>query len=121
MWQNFQNYAGAWNFGPPLDSAKTVKQLVEELILQWGSGGWIDASNPEDFYEAPQLRLSTEKVCELLGWRTVYDFQQAITATVNWYRAFYAGADTKFLRDLCCFQIAGYCTEAQVKGLPWLS
>ncbi len=122
MWQNFQSFSGAWNFGPPMDSAKTVKQLVEELIRQWGSGEWIDASNPEDFYEAPCLRLSPEKARELLGWRTVYDFQQALAATVNWYRAFYAQAGTPgLLHDLCCLQIAEYCTEAQGKGLPWLS
>lgn len=119
MWQNFQSYSEAWNFGPSIESAKTVRQLVEELIRQWGSGEWLDVSNPEDFYEVPYLRLSSEKAHERLRWQPLYDFQRTIAATVNWYRAFYEGAGAEFLRDLCFFQIAEYCSEARCQGLPW--
>ncbi len=75
---------GAFNFGPSLPSNRTVKDLVE-CILQYWTGTWVDRSNPTEPHEAKLLNLVTDKAFHLLNWQPVWDFQQTVKETVDWY------------------------------------
>jgi CDP-glucose 4,6-dehydratase len=85
--------ADAWNFGPPPGSARTVHDLVAEVLTAWGGGRWEDASDPSAPHEAGLLQLSTDKARALLGWRPRWDFTTTVRRTVEWYRAHLAGED----------------------------
>lgn len=109
----------AFNFGPGVGSTRTVRELVEEILLHW-PGQWVDGSDPKAPHEAKLLGLDIAKAARVLGWRPVWDFATAIGNTVDWYKrqtgqpVFDAAAVTRG-------QIAAYVAAARAQGLSWTS
>ncbi len=97
-----------WNFGPEGDSARPVSALVTALVAEWGSGAWIDQSDPKAHHEASLLRLSIDKAHAKLGWRPRWAFDETIARTVAWYRAQQQGASMQALKALTLEQLSAY-------------
>lgn len=110
--------ASAFNFGPAVDSQRTVRDLVETMLQFW-PGQWRDASNPNAVHEAGRLQLSIDKAHALLGWKPVWDFKQTLAATVSWYRDHATSSDPKSVQTLTRRQISEYVYAATEAGLPW--
>jgi CDP-glucose 4,6-dehydratase len=91
MKDNPELYSGAWNFGPSYIKNINVQKLVELIIREWGSGQSEVASRSEKnaFHEASYLMLDISKSVTKLGWKPVYDFDEAIQKTVAWYKNYY--------------------------------
>ncbi len=104
--------ASAFNFGPPLDSNRTVADLVIEVLKHW-PGHWEDLSDPNAVHEAKLLNLATDKAFHHLGWRPVWSFEETVAKTVNWYQT--ALSAQNFTRD----QIKSYHASASDLGVPW--
>ena len=83
----------AFNFGPSPDSNRTVADLVTE-ILKHRSGEWADKRDPKAVHEATLLNLSIDKARLMLGWNPLWDFEETITKTVQWYDRVNAGVDS---------------------------
>jgi CDP-glucose 4,6-dehydratase len=98
----------AWNFGPQSESARSVADLVEQMIRSWGPGSWIDTHDSETPHEAVMLTLSIEKARNRLNWVPRWSFEQAIANTVAWHRGAALGASTDAVLALCKTQIANY-------------
>jgi CDP-glucose 4,6-dehydratase len=97
-----------WNFGPEGGSARTVAELADALVKAWGSGSWVDQSDPKAVHEAGLLTLSIDKARARLGWRPKWNFEETIARTVAWYREQVNGASVERLRALTREQIAAY-------------
>jgi CDP-glucose 4,6-dehydratase len=108
-------FATAWNLGPAEDSARTVAEVVGALARHWGGGAGWDVDQRSQPYEARLLSLNSALAADALGWRGAWDFGEAIARTVDWYRAFYDGADVAALSDK---QIAAYDAALAPKGEP---
>lgn len=106
---------GAFNFGPNLSSNRTVAQLVEQL-LEHMDGEWEDRSDPSAVHEASKLNLSTDKAFHLLGWAPVWDFDNTIRHTAEWYLG---EQDGKSVRELTRDQTMAYVDDASSKVLSW--
>ena len=78
--------ASAFNFGPKLDSNRTVKELVEEILCNW-DGNWKDLSKSNELHEAKRLHLQLDKSHHLLGWRPRWSFEESIRRTTLWYKS----------------------------------
>ena len=105
----------AFNFGPYLDSNRTVLDLVQEVLKHTG-GDWIDRSDPNALHEASRLNLSIDRAFHLLNWKPVWDFGSTIDSVCKWY------LDHKGKREaseLCDRQIDHYETDARRKGIAW--
>jgi CDP-glucose 4,6-dehydratase len=109
-------FRDAFNFGPRLESNRSVAALVIE-ILKHRAGTWEDRSNPHAPHEASLLNLSIEKAFHLLRWSPVWSFEETIARTVEWYVR--AGESAGMPLDLTRSQIAAYTCAAQAAGLPW--
>lgn len=83
---------GAFNFGPPIESNRTVRDVVEEVLRHW-PGSWEDKSDATQPHEAGLLNLAYDKAFHLLGWRPAWGFEETIRQTVAWYREVGSGAD----------------------------
>ena len=92
-----------FNFGPRAESNRTVQELVEELLKHW-PGSWVDRPEPNAPHEAGLLNLSIDKAQRLLGWTPVWNFEQSVAATAEWYRA--SGQSAGLLA----------CTRAQIRA-----
>jgi len=82
----------AFNFGPNLDSNRSVADVVEEVLKHW-PGAWIDQTPADAPHEAGKLNLTTDKAFHLLCWQPRWDFENSIKKTLEWYRATHEGAD----------------------------
>ena len=97
-----------WNFGPETASARPVADLANALVKAWGSGSWVDQSDPKALHEAGLLKLSIDKAHAKLGWQPRWNFDETISRAVAWYRAQVGGATKAQLKALTVEQITAY-------------
>ena len=76
---------GCLNFGPTLESNKTVKDLIAETCPLKGS--WRNASDAQ-VLEAGRLHLQIDKAHHRLGWSPHWSFSTTVERTVSWYYCF---------------------------------
>jgi len=112
------SFCEAWNFGPS-DEARSVKEIVEAIIAEWGSGTWRTEPR-EQPHETHVLRLSIEKAQARLGWRPRWNFATAVARSVEWYKAC-ERADATALRELTRFQIAEHAGGPECRATTNLS
>jgi CDP-glucose 4,6-dehydratase len=74
----------AWNFGPAAESSRPVRDVVETL-LKYIPGHWRTSENNSAVHEAGLLNLCTDKAYRILGWRPVWNFEQSMFRTAEWY------------------------------------
>lgn len=91
-----KKYSGAWNFGPEGANSHSVKDLVEEIIAQWGSGRYVTEKQQNGPPEASLLMLDISKATRQLGWQPILDFKQSIRFSLEEYRADAMGQDGSF-------------------------
>jgi CDP-glucose 4,6-dehydratase len=106
---------GAFNFGPSLDSNRTVADLVAEFHKTW-PGQSLPATEPDVRHEAKLLNLATDKAYHLLGWRPVWDFCETIKRTASWYLSQSQMSSPAGLVDE---ELKLYISAAQRANLPW--
>ncbi|MDP2232555.1 MAG: CDP-glucose 4,6-dehydratase [Actinomycetota bacterium] len=109
-----RSLAGAYNFGPHPESARSAGEVVESFVSAWGEGSWRAPEGGEHPHEAGQLRLDISKAQRVLGWRPVWGFDETITRAAAWYRAYDVGQDAATLvsADLSAYTTAALAAEA---------
>lgn len=91
----------SFNFGPYIDSNRSVRDLIETALLHW-PGTWIDRSHPNDLHEASRLHLQIDKAYHQLGWSPSWSFETTVERSVSWYKSVHDGSHPldSCLRDL---------------------
>ncbi len=114
-----KKYSEAWNLGPNQTSNTTVEKVVQNVIRIWNKGDWIDVSKEsrDQPIELISLLLDSTKALNLLEWKTVYSFENAINETVSWYKSYYNN-DTP-MRELSVNQIEQYSKTANQMDITW--
>ncbi len=97
--------AGAYNFGPHTHEAVTVKEIVELARAAYSQGEVRYGDGSEGPHEAGWLALETARARVALGVTPRWPLAEAVSRTMNWYRAQQEGADA---HDLCLAEIAAY-------------
>lgn len=100
-----QRYSGAWNFGPDGEAARSVLDLTQFIVNQWGSGKIEVRASADDPHEAGLLHLNCDKVHHMLGWRPRWKFERTVAETVGWYQAVLSGQS---VYRISCDQIKHY-------------
>ena len=114
MKEDPERYAEAWNFGPDHSNAVDVQTLTEKILAAWGKGTWKDISDNKNApHEAGHLMLDTAKSMVKLGWKPVYDIDDAIQKTMEWYRNYYSGKNDMY--DFSFQQIESYMKDVMMK------
>jgi CDP-glucose 4,6-dehydratase len=83
---HFSKLCDAFNFGPNIDSNRTVRELVKEVLNNW-EGSWEDQSDPHAPHEASLLNLSIDKAFHMLEWSPRWNFPRTVKETISWYKA----------------------------------
>jgi CDP-glucose 4,6-dehydratase len=86
-------FAGAWNFGPADDAEQPVSWIADRFCAAWGATGLWRRDERSHPHEAKQLKLDSTKARKELHWLPVWTVEQALRASADWYRAYYAHAD----------------------------
>jgi len=102
-------YAQAWNFGPPLQEACEVQEVIMRLSTLMRAKGlaarWRIDPPPHQPHEAAYLTLDCRKAAEELSWRPRLLLGDSLALTADWYAAQISGADPQTLFDLTLRQI----------------
>jgi len=88
LFEQGQEFSGAWNFGFRDEDSITVRQLAENFVKQWGAGQLV--FDPDENASQPVVRLNTQKAQTHLSWKPVLPLEEAIAWTVEWYKTFCA-------------------------------
>jgi len=110
-------FAGAFNFGPPLASNRTVRELVEEILKFW-HGEWQHVREDSAPHEARYLYVSSDKAFNILKWKTTWDFSKSIYHTTDWYLRRHQIKESQMM-NFSVHQIEQYCEDAKKLGQVW--
>ena len=83
-----QKYSSSYNFGPYINSNRTVEELVKECLKYW-DGKYEIANETQKIHEAGMLNLVIEKAIKELNWQPKWDFPETIKKTMDWYKKVY--------------------------------
>lgn len=104
-------YSDSFNFGPFLESNRSVQQLLEIALRHW-PGRWLDKSESDTPHEAGRLHLQIDKAHHQLGWSPVWPFEITVERSVSWYRNVHQGMNPL---DCCLIDLLAY-QEAIING-----
>ena len=76
----------AFNFGPSLESNKSVSNILNLFGTYWPNCSWHTVTNTENT-EAQVLHLDSTNARVKLNWRSVWSLERSVQETVNWYRS----------------------------------
>ncbi|HEV7991344.1 MAG TPA: CDP-glucose 4,6-dehydratase [Gemmatimonadaceae bacterium] len=82
-----EEVAEGWNFGPSLEEAVTVRELVTRMSAAWPRLRAEFGSPIPGPHEARLLRLDNAKARARLGWTPALSLDETVDWTVGWYRA----------------------------------
>ncbi len=92
-----RSHEGAWNFGPNMESFRTVEEVAKLALSTWGAGHIEISARSSQKDEAILLMLDSSKARAELGWMPFRDFESAVISSIDWYRKFTAGEPPLYL------------------------
>nr|WP_315482383.1 CDP-glucose 4,6-dehydratase [uncultured Undibacterium sp.] len=95
----------AYNFGPDLADAVTVRTVIEHAQLAFGSGTSRFADQIEGPHEAGLLQLDNGLARRQLGVQARWHLSEAVTRSMHWYKSYLAGENAD---ALCAADIEAY-------------
>ncbi len=87
LYERGQEMAQGWNFGPPDSEAWPVERIVGCIARLWGEGATWGLDGDTWPKEAMLLRVDATKARLGLGWRPRLGVEDALTWSVDWYKA----------------------------------
>ena len=105
MIESPEKFCEAWNFGPDEQPSITVGRLTELVIKYWGHGESKNHPDTDAPHEADALRLNIAKSKKRLGWEPLWDIEQAVSASVEWYKEYRV---SRHMNRFCEQQIESY-------------
>jgi CDP-glucose 4,6-dehydratase len=88
QYENPLSVSNAYNFGPNPQDVLTVEQIAKIANIPYTTVQDINAP-----HEANYLQLDITRAEKELGFKPQLSAAEAVTKTVEWYRAYYAGND----------------------------
>ena len=96
LWSNAA-LAGAYNFGPFTHEASSVRAVVEQARIAFGTGIVEYDEEYDGPHEADYLMLEVSKSRQILGFQPRWSITEAIQRTMAWYKALYNGGNARTL------------------------
>ncbi len=114
----------AFNFGPGPSANRPVSELITKFLEHWPNGSWQDLSgrNGRQPHEAVRLNLAIDKADSILGWFSVWSFEETVRRTALWYHQRWAGGgapDPTALLALSLQQLNDYVAAAAARRVAW--
>lgn len=99
--KQYQNkeMAGCYNVGPDEIDCVTTRQLVDLFCEKWGGISWKSDVDENAPHEANFLKLDCSKMKSVFSWNPVWNIEQAIEKTVEWYKGYVEKSDLNLLME----------------------
>ncbi|MCE1165393.1 MAG: CDP-glucose 4,6-dehydratase [Bacteroidetes bacterium] len=79
----------SYNFGPAKNEDFNVLRIAAKFAEKFGISGKRIVINNPDFYETEILKLDTGRVYRDYGWKSVWNTEECLEASAEWYMKFY--------------------------------
>jgi CDP-glucose 4,6-dehydratase len=97
LYQEGTKFDGGWNFGPRDEDARSVQEVINLLIQNWGSTASWSQDQIEQPHEAHSLKLDCSKARQYLNWIPRWTLEQAVEKITLWQHGFQNSVDMKKL------------------------
>jgi CDP-glucose 4,6-dehydratase len=105
LYQDGDQFAEAWNFGPRDEDCQSVAYILDKMIATWGQGAtWVMDANSHP-HEAGFLKLDCSKAKQKLHWEPKWNLEFTLTSIVKWHKAFLQNEN---IRLICQNEIQSY-------------
>jgi len=105
LYEKGTHFDGGWNFGPRDEDARSVQEVINLLIKNWGSvASWIQDQS-EQPHEAHSLKLDCSKARQHLNWVPRWTLERAIENITQWQQAHQQQGN---MHEMSLKQIASY-------------
>ncbi len=81
------SFANAWNFGPEIDSNRSVSEILSLMKKYWPELAWFTGTAQQP-HEAGLLHLDSSRARNLLNWQPMWDLTTTAQKTAEWYKSF---------------------------------
>ena len=93
LYQEGANFDGGWNFGPREEDARSVQDVINLLIQNWGTSAKWEQDLRDQPHEAHSLKLDCSKARQYLNWVPKWNLETAIQNITHWQQSFRNGVD----------------------------
>ena len=95
LYDQGQEFAQGWNFGPSEEDAKPVGWIVAQMAMLWGDNATWQIDNGQHPHEANYLKLDISKARNRLHWQPELRLGDALRWIVDWVKLSQTGADMR--------------------------
>ena len=86
-------YSGSWNFGPKPSEVKNVREVALNIIDNFGKGKLEIKKLEGQSHESNLLQLNCDKSNQKLNWHPIWNIDETLKHTAEWYKLYYYGED----------------------------
>jgi CDP-glucose 4,6-dehydratase len=90
LYEHGSAYASGWNFGPRDEDNRSVQDVAELVISNWGETAHWKKVGSEQPHEANLLKLDCTKAYTKLGWISKWNLECAAQKIIEWQKAYQA-------------------------------
>ena len=98
-------FTSGWNFGPSESDNRSVRELADLLISEWGASASWQKEGSEQPHEAHLLKLDCSKAIQQLNWIPRWNLETATKKIVQWQKSYQAKEN---MREVSLAQINQY-------------
>ena len=91
LWNDNTAFAEGWNFGPVIEDAQPVSEVVARITALWSDDARWELIGGDHPHEAGFLAVDSSKARSRLGWRPRLRLGEALAWTTEWYKRHYGG------------------------------
>ena len=81
-------FADSWNFGPNTDSFISTLSLINMMKNHWDIISAQKSLKESNLHESKYLMLDSKKAEIRMAWNPVWDIENSVIKTVQWYKTF---------------------------------
>ena len=97
--------AESWNFGPNDEDCRSVKWILDRMVVLWGQGAEWEQDKSSNPHEANLLKLDCSKAKNRLHWEPKWNLDVTLSRIIDWQKDWSAGRD---MREACLTEIEEY-------------
>jgi len=110
LYEDGDDYAEAWNFGPKEEAAKPVNWILDKMVNNWGKDASWELDKNNNPHEAGFLKLDCSKAASKLHWQPKWDLEHTLNLIVEWHQKWLEGHSVK---EHCLKEIESYQAETK--------
>lgn len=105
LFEERNNFAEGWNFGPKDEDCKPVSWILDKMVGYWGNGASWQLDKNNNPHEAGYLKLDCSKAAMRLNWYPKWNLEYTLENIIKWHQHYLSQNN---IQEQCLLEIAKY-------------